>query len=565
MILSCLPFLLVAGVASCSHPARQPAPPWAWGAASLPSLASLDKLRTASSSQVPVDVTLPVDEANTSAIGSNLGFAPPPGGIAFAVFRVLPPVETIVSVAAGGAHGLYLLVADYGAGHWTGAVAVSGGFAVASLSTLGNPLSPAGYVYCAVIAPPGVQGQLTSLALNYDGPSHIYYVAPPAKGGDDGNPGTSAAPWATLQHAADSIGPDTLVIVRAADYDGFTLGASGSFAQPIIFYAEPGVVLDGGYDEDTGICLSAPSLPEVSNVVIEGFTIHYYAEYGIYVEGKTDKAHDITLRNNTVSSCVNSGIMVQHTDNAVIDGNTVSDCWGEALQIVFDSDHVVVRHNLVFNNYGGGISFLNAPVAGGDNNLDDELITANICHDNYDGIWADGLTNSTISNNLLYANPQGLGFSNAYGYPCTGNLIANNTVLVGSTDETCVWLADGSTGNKVFNNILYGNPDFGSLYITSPSLTDFLSDNNILSDDIWLDGIHLTLAEWQAITLRDAHSLVSLPALTFVDPSAPDYHLLPSASAVNAALIDYMPSDDLDGVARPQGAAPDCGCYELVP
>src|SRR5262245_27414508 len=51
-----------------------------------------------------------------------------------------------------------------------------------------------------------------------------YFVAPPSSGGSDSNPGSSAAPWATLQHAADRVTAGDTVIVRAGTYAGFNVG-----------------------------------------------------------------------------------------------------------------------------------------------------------------------------------------------------------------------------------------------------------------------------------------------------------------------------------------------------
>jgi hypothetical protein len=45
-----------------------------------------------------------------------------------------------------------------------------------------------------------------------------YYVA---LTGNDSNPGTLSAPWSSLQHAADSVGPDDTVLISAGSYAGF--------------------------------------------------------------------------------------------------------------------------------------------------------------------------------------------------------------------------------------------------------------------------------------------------------------------------------------------------------
>ena len=65
-----------------------------------------------------------------------------------------------------------------------------------------------------------------------------YYVSPT---GNDAAAGTSAAPWKTLQHAADVVGPGDRVTARTGNYAGFYLDTSGTAAAPIEFDADPNV------------------------------------------------------------------------------------------------------------------------------------------------------------------------------------------------------------------------------------------------------------------------------------------------------------------------------------
>lgn len=53
----------------------------------------------------------------------------------------------------------------------------------------------------------------------------------------------------------------------------------------------------------------------------------------------------------------------------------------------------------------------------------------------------------------------------------------------------------------------------------------------------------------------------------FVAPATGDYHLRATSPAVNAAMSSASPANDHDheGVARPQGAAPDIGAFERTP
>lgn len=68
-----------------------------------------------------------------------------------------------------------------------------------------------------------------------------FYVAP---GGSDSNPGTEAQPWATLQHAADSVNPGDTVIVQPGIYPGVRFSRSGTPGSPITFHGQPGAVID---------------------------------------------------------------------------------------------------------------------------------------------------------------------------------------------------------------------------------------------------------------------------------------------------------------------------------
>src|SRR5262249_29322783 len=58
-----------------------------------------------------------------------------------------------------------------------------------------------------------------------------------ATNGSDGGNGSSATPWATLQHAADTVKAGDTVIVRAGNYKGFDMFTSGTATAMIKFLA----------------------------------------------------------------------------------------------------------------------------------------------------------------------------------------------------------------------------------------------------------------------------------------------------------------------------------------
>ena len=68
-----------------------------------------------------------------------------------------------------------------------------------------------------------------------------------ATDGSDTNPGTSQAPFRTIQHAADTAQPGDKVVIRPGVYEErVVITTSGRSDEPIIFEGEEGAVIDGG-------------------------------------------------------------------------------------------------------------------------------------------------------------------------------------------------------------------------------------------------------------------------------------------------------------------------------
>ena len=83
--------------------------------------------------------------------------------------------------------------------------------------------------------------------------NQIRYVALPASGGSDSNPGTSGSPWATLQHAANTVAAGNTVVVRAGTYfERLNIVTSGTNGSPITWIGETGAIIDGSRPAPTG-------------------------------------------------------------------------------------------------------------------------------------------------------------------------------------------------------------------------------------------------------------------------------------------------------------------------
>src|ERR1700674_1072763 len=64
-----------------------------------------------------------------------------------------------------------------------------------------------------------------------------FYVSPQGNGG---HAGTAQQPWATLQHAVDTIAPGDTILVQTGTYAGCRIGLPGGQTAPKVLQAAPG-------------------------------------------------------------------------------------------------------------------------------------------------------------------------------------------------------------------------------------------------------------------------------------------------------------------------------------
>jgi hypothetical protein len=143
---------------------------------------------------------------------------------------------------------------------------------------------------------------MISLSIAVQVSGRTRYVAPAPAGNDAAN-GSSAAPWLTLQHAADSARAGDTTIVRAGTYKGFVLGwdnpQNGTPTKPVLFKAEPGAIInDRNAKTADGI-----NLEGASYIIIDGFTVKN--TLGTITRAGMRAVTDTgaVLRNNVIDSC----------------------------------------------------------------------------------------------------------------------------------------------------------------------------------------------------------------------------------------------------------------------
>ena len=211
----------------------------------------------------------------------------------------------------------------------------------------------------------------------------------------------------------------------------------------------------------------------------------------------------------------------------------------------------MIRGNTIWGNYAAGIH-MNGDIfaGGGDGIISEALVENNVIHDNGlgggSGINADGVQNSLFRNNLIY-NEFASGISLYQidgGGGSTGNVVANNTVLVASTGRWALNIQDASTGNTVRNNILYNYHSWhGSIDIRADSLPGFSSDYNVVMSRFTTDDSAsiLSLPQWQAATGQDMHSLVATPDQLFANAAGNGFHLSAASPAMECWHIAIRP------------------------
>ncbi|MCC6492843.1 MAG: right-handed parallel beta-helix repeat-containing protein [Pirellulales bacterium] len=395
----------------------------------------------------------------------------------------------------------------------------------------------------------------------------VFYVTP---GGSNANAGTSAAPWATLQYAADRVGPGDRVVVRPGSYQGFYLDTSGAPGSPIEFRADPGVLIDEptmGAGNQDGI-----NLEGASHVVIDGFAVTGMPRAGIRTVGAEDDfAEFVTIRNVHAYDNGRWGIFTGFVDDLLIENNETS---GSAIEhgiyVSNSGDRPTIRGNASWGNRANGIHMNGDASLGGDGIISGAVVSGNRIYGNGagggSGINMDGVQGSRIENNLIYDNhASGISLYRIDGGgPSSGNVVVNNTVHQAADGRWALNIQDGAVNNTVLNNILVSQHAYrGAIDVSSDSLAGLTSDYNAVIPrfNVGDAGAIYSLGQWRASTGQDAHSFAAAPGELFVDWNAGDYRLRAGSPAINSGASTHAPGVDFAGVARPAGAV-DIGAFE---
>jgi hypothetical protein len=293
--------------------------------------------------------------------------------------------------------------------------------------------------------------------------------------GNDSNAGTQAAPWRTIQHAADKARAGATVNVRSGVYEELlSINVSGNATDGYItFRSNPGetAILDAGYFTPAGR-QGVLTIHNQSYVRIEGFEIrnfhtaeHRLAPLGVSVMGAG--SHIELLKNNVHhieqnfpgrdapgSGGNGFGIAVYGTDartpisELVIEGNEVHHLKtgsSESLVVNGNVTNFRITHNVVHDNNNIGIDIIGFERTAPDPAVDqarDGVVSGNLVYnitsrgnpayrneENSDGIYVDGGTRVLIEQNIMHDVDFGIELASEHKDRSTSYITARNNLI----------------------------------------------------------------------------------------------------------------------------------------
>jgi hypothetical protein len=326
--------------------------------------------------------------------------------------------------------------------------------------------------------------------------------------GNDSNPGTQAAPWRTVQHAADTARAGSTVNVRGGVYEELvSVKSSGNATDGFItFRSYPGetAVLDAEHFTPTNRS-AIVTIENKSYVRIEGLEIRNFhtAEHrltplgisvmgaGSHIELLKNNVHHIEQtfegRDGPGHGANGFGIAVYGTDaktpisELIIDGNEVHHLKtgsSESLVVNGNVTNFRIAHNVVHDNNNIGIDVIGFEHTAPDPAVDqarDGVVSGNLVYNitsrgnpaygddvNSDGIYVDGGTRILIERNVMHDVDFGIELASEHKDRATSYITArNNLIYHGHTAGVSIGGYAPERGHTehctVVNNTLYEN------------------------------------------------------------------------------------------------------------
>jgi hypothetical protein len=420
-----------------------------------------------------------------------------------------------------------------------------------------------------------------------DPASGAYFVS---TSGDDQNPGTWDEPWRTITKAANTVVAGDTVYIRGGTYsEQVTLTASGTEDERIVFSAwqSEDPVLDGTSVPITGDGGGLFQVRNASHIVVTGLTVQNAGPSMNAVGILVDSSSAVTVSSCRTYNTVSSGIAAWNCTVITIAGNDVELACNDGEQeciTVAGTNVFTVRDNIVHNggpgsNGGEGIDIKDGSYLGS--------VYANVVYDmNRVGIYVDSWNKPTsmiqvYGNNVYNCASDGYALAAENGGLLFDVSVYNNVAYdnLGSGLVVAGWGEPGAAHPMedmlIVNNTFFrnGTGTWGcGVSVENPEADYVTVRNNIVSENT-TDQIS---TEAYGTGLVVDYNLIDGPTSVygsnyqegdpmFSDTTCGNFRLTAGSPAIDNGTADLAPSDDYDGVSRPQGAGWDIGAFEYTP
>jgi hypothetical protein len=274
-------------------------------------------------------------------------------------------------------------------------------------------------------------------------PGATYYVSTSGKDRIPG--GTQAAPWLTIQYAADHASAGATVYVLGGVYkESITFPHSGTASEPIIFTSYPGqtAIIDGTRLKASGI-QGLINITNQSYIIINGFEIRNYTTSsssptpaGVWITGSgsgtqilNNLVHNITTKSEKNGNAF--GISVYGSSQTpitqlVISGNEVYDLKtgnSESVNVDGNVTYFQITNNLIHDNDNIAIAVIGYEDVGpvGYDEAMYGAVSGNTIYNisgiknagegrsyDADGLYCDGCAYVTFENNVVFQTDYGI-------------------------------------------------------------------------------------------------------------------------------------------------------------
>lgn len=419
--------------------------------------------------------------------------------------------------------------------------------------------------------------------------SATYHVAP---SGSDAAIGSEAAPWRTIQHAANQVMDGDTVLVHAGTYrESVVLSTSGAPDSPIVFSAETGALLES---PDPEASLSAFDVqPDVGHLVVRGFEARGGFHETILVRSG---AHDVEIADCDVHGN-RAGIWISGAADIEVSGCRIHHNAVHGLRVTGDSRDVTVRDTISEANDDG------LGCAGDADGFAVEETSTNVrfvdCQaigngeDGFDlqgdGMWLAGVEsrdnacagvklyqNARLENSLVAGNQTGISTTSIFN-PSVRIDIRNSTIADNSGTQLLLRGPGGGVAEEPLysvsvRNVVASGPGKALEVLSSVDLEE---DHNIFfradstsrlvirhfadGSERRYSGQEINEGVWKAESGQGQGSFAIEPRFEEGD----SYCIAAEAAAVDSGAEEDAPAVDRYGNPRPAGLAVDIGPDEL--